>query len=122
MAAQGHFPKVSIAELDRIEDDLHNQIHQFQANNRLKGILSSHGMPSLIKRIFNRSLGPPSNTHALDEHEAILCDLSRGNVQNAVKHLKFHLKSECQRSIALLKVMSVVADPDVVPFLRRQDD
>jgi DNA-binding GntR family transcriptional regulator len=75
MAAQEHFPTVSIAELDRIEDDLHNQLHQFQANNRLKAILSSHGMPSLIKRIFNRSLGPPSNTHALDEHEAILCDL-----------------------------------------------
>lgn len=120
--ARQNLPAISLPELDRMEDDLHNQLHRFQENNRLKVILSSHGMPSLIKKIFNRYLGPPTNDHSLREHEAILRELSIGDIPNAVNHLAAHLKAECQRSVALLKAMSVVPDPDVVPFLRRQGD
>jgi putative spermidine/putrescine transport system substrate-binding protein len=108
---------ITPTELDRIERDLHEASFTGVANRRLILAIRQSQAPDVIDRLFAQEVGLHEVEAMLREHCIVLDYLIAGNLDGATGALTLHLERAMQRTKARLKVLSVLADQRVAPYL-----
>lgn len=88
-------------------------------NNRLILTIRQNQLPLLTNRIFHESLGTSDASATLIEHRLIVEHLLRDAPEAAAAALVAHLNAALRRSLARLKVLSVVPAPKLLPYLSK---
>ncbi|OCJ44940.1 MULTISPECIES: GntR family transcriptional regulator [Agrobacterium] len=119
--ALDNFPNLTPQEISSLEDDLHVGLLQIVPNGQLKTTLKRSQVPLITKRMFNHYLGIPGNDRDLREHKMIFELLLDNAVDAAALMLSTHLKHAKERSLSRLKLLTVVSNPDIAPYLKPLD-
>lgn len=86
-------------------------------NKRLASIIRQNQLPLAIAETFQQYLGLSDESAMLSEHRLVLELLLKGAIDAAAAALVAHLDSAQKRSLARLKVLSVVPAPNAPPYL-----
>lgn len=108
---------ITPAELDQLERDLHETCFAGAANRRLISAIRQSRTPDVIDRLFAQQVGLHEVEAMLSEHGVVLDYLIAGDCDGAAGALALHLGRAMQRTRARLKVLSVLADQQVAPYL-----
>ncbi|SFB48895.1 DNA-binding transcriptional regulator, GntR family [Pseudomonas sp. NFIX10] len=111
-----HCPEETI---QRIEEDLHQHCLSGLQNRKMAALIRQAQSPMIISRIFSRLLGIGADPAMLAEHRLILELLLHGAFDAAALNLKEHLQRARQRMLQRLKVLSVVPEQDLPPYLSK---
>ncbi|MEB0046715.1 MULTISPECIES: GntR family transcriptional regulator [unclassified Pseudomonas] len=109
----------SLEEIERIEEDLHQQCLDGLQNRKMAALIRQAQSPMIINRIFYQLLGIGADQAMLAEHRLILELLLHGAFDAAALNLKEHLQRSRQRMLQRLKVLSVVPEPSLPGFLSK---
>lgn len=107
----------SPADVENIEDDLHNALLAKCGNKRLLEAIDRNQFPFIVNRIFRRNFGVKPDQAALEDHAQILGQLLRGQTEIACTLLKAHLTSAEKTTLAKLRVLSILPKPTTAPYL-----
>lgn len=113
---QGRF---SLALLEQIEEDLHILCLAPAGNKTLLAMLRQSQSPLMVTRIFYDTLGVNVEAAMLNEHRLVLQLLLQGAYDSAALGLQEHLNRAQTRTLQRLKVLSVLPEPDLPPYLLR---
>ncbi|BEM24179.1 GntR family transcriptional regulator [Serratia marcescens] len=113
---QGTF---SLASLERVEEDLHIHCLAPAGNKTLLGVLRQSQSPLIVTRIFYDMLGIKVEEAMLNEHRLVLQMLLQGANDAAALGLQEHLRRAQMRTLQRLKVISVLPEPALPPYLLR---
>ena len=92
-------------------------------NERLSELIRNNLLPVLAAERLLRQLGLPSERAAITEHRLIVELLLRGAVDAAAAMLDRHLDAAMNRSIAQMKIVAVIPEPQsIAGYLTRVDD
>jgi len=105
--------------VDQIEKDLHVQCLSQVENDRLRQIIAQVQTPLMVNHVFFSSLRVPLDRVSLLEHQTVLQLLLQGSVAAASAALRGHLLQAEKRTLRRLKVLSVLPEPALPPFLER---
>jgi putative spermidine/putrescine transport system substrate-binding protein len=108
---------ITPSEIERLERDLHETCFAAAANRRLISAIRQSQAPDVIDRLFAQQVGLHEVEAMLREHCIVLDHLIAGNLDDATGALVLHLGQAMQRTKARLKVLSVLGDPPVAPYL-----
>ncbi|WP_304168396.1 GntR family transcriptional regulator [Lonsdalea britannica] len=107
------------AELEQVEDDLHLLSLEFAGNRTLVDILRQSHSTLTIARIFHETLSLPVDEAMVSEHQVIYQLLLEGRWDLAAQNLDEHLANAQNRTLKKLKVLSVLPEPTLPPYLHR---
>lgn len=113
---QGGF---SSTVLDKVEEDLHIHCLAPAGNKMMQSVLRQSQSPLIVTRIFYDMLGVKIEELMLNEHRMILQMLLQGSYDSAALILHQHLDRAQKRTLQRLKVISVLPEPDLPPYLLR---
>jgi DNA-binding GntR family transcriptional regulator len=102
-----------------IEQDLHEKALQYFPNQRAWRVLREERLPLRINALFAQHVGIYANDPGLVEHRAILNCICSGDFSGAAASHARHLNNEGARTLGRLKVLSIVPDPVLPPYLQR---
>lgn len=105
--------------VDQIEKDLHVDCLRHVENDRLRQIIAQVQTPLMVNHVFFSSLRVPPDRVSLLEHRTVLQLLLQGSVAAASAALRGHLLQSEKRTLRRLKVLSVLPEPALPPFLDR---
>lgn len=111
--------RLTAGSLAALEDDLHIGLVGRCANARLRSTIVQNQLPLSINRAFYGHFGVAADEPMLEEHRAVLAALLAGRPEAAASALADHLYAAAGRSLARLKVMAVVREPEMPAFLER---
>lgn len=114
-----HWEEPAGNTVDQIEKDLHIECLRHVENDRLRQIIAQVQTPLLVNHVFFASLRVPPDRVSLLEHKTVLQLLSQGSVAAASAALRGHLLQSEKRTLRRLKVLSVLPEPALPPFLER---
>jgi DNA-binding GntR family transcriptional regulator len=112
-------PQCSLAEIERIEEDLHHHCLAGLTNRKIATLIRQGQSPMIISRIFYSQLGIGPDEAMLAEHRLILELLLHGAFDAAALNLKEHLHRARQRMLQRLKVLSVLPEQEVPGYLTK---
>jgi DNA-binding GntR family transcriptional regulator len=118
LAAQSN-PQCSLAEIEHIEEDLHQHCLAGLQNQKMATLIRQGQSPMIISRIFYSQLGVGPDDAMLAEHRLILELLLNGAFEAAALNLKEHLQHARQRMLQRLKVLSVLPEHEVPGYLTK---
>jgi DNA-binding GntR family transcriptional regulator len=110
---------LSPAQIGSLEQDLHAVLPEACPNVRLRSAIVQNQLPLNINRTFYSHFGVAQDEPLLDEHRRVFSALLGGRTDEAANALADHLDAARSRSRARLKVLAVVAEPDLPDFLER---
>jgi putative spermidine/putrescine transport system substrate-binding protein len=113
-AARQACDRASLAALER---DLHESCLAPVSNRRLLAAIQQSRMPDVINRLFADHFGLHEAPAVMDEHDAVLVELLRGEAGSAARALQRHLQAALERTRARLKVLSVLTARGAAPYL-----
>lgn len=101
--------------------DRHLHVDQILSmkNNRLVLTIRQNQLPLLTNQIFHEYLGTSDASATLIEHRLIVEHLLRDAPDAAAAALVAHLNAALRRSLARLKVLSVVPAPELLPYMSK---
>lgn len=105
--------------MSELEDDLHGAMFQSCANGRLKASILQNQLALSVNQTFYRHFGVSAGEPMFDEHRRILILIASREIDRALKALVGHLEAARDRAQARLKVLAVIEEPDLPPFLER---
>ncbi len=111
--------RCSLEDIERLEDDLHQQCLSGLQNRKIATLISQAQSPMIINRIFYRLLDIGADEAMLAEHRLIIELLLHGAFDAAALNLKEHLQRARQRMLQRLKVLSVLPEQEVPEYLTR---
>ncbi len=114
--AKGGAPRSAI---ERIEHDLHIDCLAGLRNQKMKNLIQQCQSPMNIGRILHEALRLSTDEAMLVEHRLIIESLLHGTVESAALNLRDHLQRAKVRTLQRLKVLSVLPEPKLPPFLTR---
>jgi DNA-binding GntR family transcriptional regulator len=76
-------------------------------------------LPLTVNHAFYEAFGLHPDRGMLLEHRAVLEQLSRGDVHAAAQLLAEHLRAGQKRTLQRLKVMAVLPEPELPPYMQR---
>jgi len=88
-------------------------------SNRLILTIRQNQLPLLTNRIFHEYLGTSDARATLIEHRLIIEHLLRDAPEAAAAALVAHLNTALRRSLARLKVLSVIPAPKLLPYMSK---
>jgi len=109
----------SLALLERVEEDLHVHCLAPAGNKTMLAMLRQSQSPLNVTRIFYDMLGINVDESMLNEHRLVLQMLQQGAYDAAALGLQEHLRRAQTRTLQRLKVISVLPEPDLPPYLLR---
>ncbi len=109
----------SLALLERVEEDLHIHCLAPSGNKTMLAMLRQSQSPLNVTRIFYDMLGIDVDESMLNEHRLVLQMLQQGAYDAAALGLQEHLRRAQVRTLQRLKVISVLPEPDLPPYLLR---
>jgi len=109
----------SLALLERVEEDLHVHCLAPAGNKTMLAMLRQSQSPLNVTRIFYDMLGINVDESMLNEHRLVLQMLQQGAYDAAALGLQEHLRRAQTRTLQRLKVISVLPEPDLPPYLFR---
>lgn len=119
VAAQQAGDNVKRATIDRIEQDLHVDLLAGLENRKMAGIIRQAQGSMNIGRIIHSTLRRSTDEAMLREHRLVLESLLYNALDSAVINLRDHLMRSRYRAMQRLKVLSVLPEPELPPFLTR---
>lgn len=111
--------RVSSAELEQVEDDLHLFCLEPAGNRTMMEILRQSQSPLIVTRIFYEMLAIPIDDAIVKEHRLVYEMLLKGSWDLAAMGLREHLERSQIRTLQKLKVLSVLPVPELPPYLLR---
>lgn len=111
--------RVSSAELEQIEDDLHLFCLAPAGNRTMMQILRQSQSPLIVSLIFYERLAIPVDDALIVEHRRIYETLLQRQWNLAAQELQNHLERSQIRTLQKLKVLSILPVPDLPPYLIR---
>jgi len=112
-------PQCSLADIERIEEDLHHHCLAGLNNRKIAALIRQGQNPMIISRIFYSQLGIGPDEAMLAEHRLILELLLHGAFDAAALNLKEHLNRARQRMLQRLKVLSVLPEQEAPGYLTK---
>lgn len=111
--------RVSSAELEQIEDDLHLFCLEPAGNRTMMQILRQSQSPLIVTLIFYEKLAIPIDDAIISEHRSVYERLLQGQWDSAAQDLREHLERSQIRTLQKLKVLSILPVPELPPYLVR---
>lgn len=107
------------AAIDQLETDLHGRCLAGLRNRKMATLISQCQSPMNVSRIFHDALHMSIDPAMLVEHRLVIEALLHGNVDSAALSLRDHLHRARDRTLQRLKVLSVLPEPELPPWLVR---
>ncbi|MES0110089.1 GntR family transcriptional regulator [Mesorhizobium sp. M0013] len=117
--ARAHHGKLPRADIERIEQDLHISCLRHYDNSRIRLILRSCRLPMIVDGLFAEFIGIYRDDATFTEHMTVIDNLLAGEFEAAAACHSAHLRQESRRTLDRLKVLSVLPEPEVAPYLQR---
>ena len=76
-------------------------------------------LPMIVDALFAEKIGIYPDDAAFAEHGIVLDQLLAGEFDAAAASHSAHLRQESRRTLDRLKVLSVLPEPEVAPYLER---
>ncbi|WLS77952.1 GntR family transcriptional regulator [Erwinia pyri] len=111
--------RVSSAELEEIEDDLHLFCLAPAGNRTMMQILRQSQSPLIVTLIFYERLAIPIDDSIISEHRRVYELLLQQQWDLAAQALREHLERSQTRTLQKLKVLSILPVPELPPYLVR---
>jgi DNA-binding GntR family transcriptional regulator len=111
--------KVPRAQIEAIENDLHIVCIRHYSNDRVKRVMRTGRLPMIVDALFAQFIGVYPDDPAFAEHAIVLDQLLAAEFDAAAASHSAHLRQESQRTLDRLKVLSVLPEPDLAPYLER---
>jgi DNA-binding GntR family transcriptional regulator len=111
--------KVPRAAIETIESDLHIACIRHYGNDRIKRVMRTGRLPMIVDALFADKIGIYPDDPAFVEHGIVLDQLLAGEFDAAAASHSAHLRQESRRTLDRLKVLSVLPEPEVAPYLER---
>ncbi|WP_407314929.1 GntR family transcriptional regulator [Pseudomonas sp. nanlin1] len=105
--------------VDRLEHDLHVRCLAGLRNRKMAALIQQCQSPINVSRIFFEALRMGIDEATLVEHRLIIESLLHGNLDSAALNLRDHLLRARERTLQRLKVLSVLPEPDLAPYMTR---
>jgi DNA-binding GntR family transcriptional regulator len=105
--------------LQRIETALHVQCLYSAPNKKLLGTIDHALMPLTVNHAFFDAFNLHPDLATLTEHRAVLRPLLKNDIDAAADALLAHLAAARQRTLRRLKVLAVLPEPDLPPYMQR---
>lgn len=118
-AARNMSGKISRMQIEAIENDLHILCIRHYSNDRVKRVMRTGRLPMIVDALFAQFIGIYPDDPAFAEHAIVLDQLLTGEFDAAAASHSAHLRQESQRTLDRLKVLSVLPEPDLAPYLER---
>jgi DNA-binding GntR family transcriptional regulator len=109
----------SLVALEQAEEDLHIHCLEPSGNKAMQAVLRQSQSPLIVTRIFYDMLGVKVDEMMLNEHRMVLQMLLQGAYDSAAFGLRDHLNRAQARTLQRLKVISVLPEPELPPYLLR---
>ncbi|MCO7642406.1 GntR family transcriptional regulator [Pseudomonas sp. S 311-6] len=119
IAAQQPGVNLRRSALARIEQDLHRDLLADLDNQKMAAAIRQAQGAMNINPIIHATLRMSTDEAMLREHRLVLEALLYGAIDTAALSLKDHLQRACRRAQQRLKVLSVLPEPELPPFLTR---
>jgi DNA-binding GntR family transcriptional regulator len=116
---QGDARHATREAVDRLEQDLHVHCLAGLRNRKMAALIQQCQSPMNVSRIFHDALRMGIDEATLVEHRLVIEALLHGNVDSAALSLRDHLLRARDRTLQRLKVLSVLPEPDLPPYLTR---
>lgn len=116
---QGDAANATREAVDQLERDLHQHCLGGLRNRKMAVLIQQCQSPMNVSRIFHDALGMGVDEATLVEHRLVIEALLHGNVDSAALSLRDHLLRARDRTLQRLKVLSVLPEPDLPPYLTR---
>jgi hypothetical protein len=107
------------SEFDQIEADLHDHCLRPLRARRLAQTVRRAQLSFVVNRLFARYIARHDETAMLLEHRLVLDHLLIREARRAAVSLQYQLGADHQRTRDRQKVLAVVVDPHIAPYLRR---
>lgn len=111
--------KIPRAQIEAIEHDLHIACIRHYSNDRVKRVMRIGRLPMIVDALFAQFIGIYPDDPAFVEHGIVLDQLLAGEFDAAAASHSAHLRQESKRTLDRLKVLSVLPEPDLSPYLER---
>ncbi|MGV6874789.1 GntR family transcriptional regulator [Pseudochelatococcus sp. B33] len=111
--------KIPRAAIEAIEQDLHITCVRHYRNDRVKRVMRTGRLPMIVDALFAEFIGIYPDDPAFVEHGIVLDQLLAEEFDAAAASHSAHLRQESKRTLDRLKVMSVLPEPEVAPYLER---
>jgi len=111
--------QATAAGVEKLEHDLHVCCLAGLRNRKMAALIQLYQSPMNVSRIFNDALGLGVDEATLVEHRLVIESLLHGNVDSAALSLRDHLLRARERTLQRLKVLSVLPEPELPPYLTR---
>jgi len=111
--------RVTSAELEQIEDDLHLLCLAPAGNRTMMQILRQSQSPLIVTLIFYERLAIPIDDAIISEHRRVYELLLQEKWDPAAQALREHLERSQIRTLQKLKVLSILPVPELPPYLIR---
>ena len=116
---QGDALNATREAVDQLEQDLHLHCLAGLRNRKMAALIQQCQSPMNVSRIFHDALGMGIDEATLAEHRLVIEALLHGNVDSAALSLRDHLLRARDRTLQRLKVLSVLPEPELPPYLTR---
>jgi len=117
--AQQAGAEVTRAAIEHIEQDLHVTCLAGLPNARMAAIIGQCQIPMSIGRVLHEALHTSMDDAMLNEHRLVFESLLHGTVESAALSLREHLLRARERTLQRLKVLSVLPEPALPPYMER---
>ncbi|UUC48371.1 GntR family transcriptional regulator [Pseudomonas citronellolis] len=117
--AQEAGSRVERSAIERIEQDLHVTCLAGLRNARMAAIIRQCQIPMNVGRVLHEALHTSTDEAMLQEHRLVFEALLHGTVESASSCLRDHLCRARERTLQRLKVLSVLPEPELPPYLER---
>jgi DNA-binding GntR family transcriptional regulator len=111
--------KVPRGDIEAIEHDLHIACIRHYSNDRVKRVMRTGRLPMIVDALFAQFIGIYPDDPSFLEHSIVIDQLLAREFEAAAASHSAHLRQESKRTLDRLKVMSVLPEPDVAPYLER---
>ncbi|MFP3795516.1 GntR family transcriptional regulator [Paraburkholderia sp. SIMBA_027] len=110
---------VDAAALYRLETDLHVDCLRHAPNRKLLATITGAHMPLTVNHAFYDAFNLHPDNGMLIEHRSVLEALRDGEFQRASQALAVHLERGQKRTLQRLKVLAVLPEPALPPYMQR---
>ncbi len=121
--APGHLDakRMSPDDLMAVEKDLHETCLQVCPNKPLLAAIGQAQLPVTANLAFARAKGHANETELVAEHLSVLDALAAGEIDRACIALAQHIAQSSERTVARLKILSILPTPNVPHFMTGTD-
>ena len=100
-----------------LEEAMHSTLYSAERNRKILDILENNQLPFVVNALYARQFGVERELRAMHEHLQILEHLLHGLNEAAAAALTAHITLESDRTVAALKVLSVIPEPEAADYL-----